>query len=539
MSSKLNSAIATRPRQVAAYPYPLYPPPPDFYLPQRVPSIWLWSGWQDMGLMAGGWIVGMSVALVVLGGMVMGMYYRSQVILPGVQAWGIELGGYTTTEATTLLQQRWQRLPIVLDTGQITITVAPESLGITLDTSVTAQEAYRQSRKLSTWQTFLLTGKSVDIPLDWGINVDMAKNTLQVLVPQLTISPHNAALRVVNGRAEAIPAILGRTLDLTTTLNWLIQNEDSVAVQNRLPLIMMPVQPKISDVKVAVAQANRLLSRVAVVDGYDPLTNEKLTWQITPAMWAAWLSIEMDPRDVTKVTWRLHGEQVKAMMSQQIAISSPLRYVDGEALVKVVIDIISETTTLEELRVYHRDQLYIVEDNETFSTIARKYGIPYPWIEQANPNIDLLSIGQIITIPSRDPLLPLPVVKNKRIIVSMTEQKMRVYENGELKWDWVASTGIDSSPTAPGLFQIQSHQENAYADNWDLWMPYFMGIYRPVPTADFMNGIHGFPSRNSWQILWEKNLGQRITYGCILISTDNARALYEWAEDGVVVEIQP
>ena len=102
-----------------------------------------------------------------------------------------------------------------------------------------------------------------------------------------------------------------------------------------------------------------------------------------------------------------------------------------------------------------------------------------------------------------------------------------------------ASTGIADSPTSPGVFQVQTHEENAYAGNWDLWMPSFMGIYRPVPTSEFMNGFHGFPTRGGSQLLWTGNLGQSVTYGCILISSDNAQALYNWAEEGVVVEIQP
>lgn len=85
---------------------------------------------------------------------------------------------------------------------------------------------------------------------------------------------------------------------------------------------------------------------------------------------------------------------------------------------------------------------------------------------------------------------------------------------------------------------MRSHDLRAYAANWDLWMPYFMGIYQPVPGNDFMNGFHGFPSRGGSQILWTKNLGAPITYGCILVSTDNAIALYKWAEEGVVVEIR-
>jgi lipoprotein-anchoring transpeptidase ErfK/SrfK len=166
-------------------------------------------------------------------------------------------------------------------------------------------------------------------------------------------------------------------------------------------------------------------------------------------------------------------------------------------------------------------------------------GLPYPWIQQANPGVTELSIGQNITIPSPDDLLPFPVVPHKRIIVSISQQTTQVFENGELKWEWLTSTGIAASPTAPGIFQVQTHVDNAYAANWNLWMPNFMGIYRPVPTSDFMNGFHGFPTRDGSNLLWTNNLGGPVTYGCILLSNENAQALYNWAEEGVVVEIRP
>jgi len=77
-----------------------------------------------------------------------------------------------------------------------------------------------------------------------------------------------------------------------------------------------------------------------------------------------------------------------------------------------------------------------------------------------------------------------PIAENKRILVSISQQKMWAYENGGGQVEWLVSTGIASSPTLPGVFQIQSHEPNAYAANWNLGMPYFMGIYRPVPTID-------------------------------------------------------
>ena len=88
------------------------------------------------------------------------------------------------------------------------------------------------------------------------------------------------------------------------------------------------------------------------------------------------------------------------------------------------------------------------------------------------------------------------------------------------------------------MFQVQTHVPNAYASNWNLWMPHFVGIYRPLPGSDFMNGFHGFPTRDGSALLWTGDLGHPVTYGCLLISTENAIALYDWAEAGVVVEIR-
>ncbi|MDX1688207.1 MAG: L,D-transpeptidase family protein, partial [Candidatus Promineifilaceae bacterium] len=177
---------------------------------------------------------------------------------------------------------------------------------------------------------------------------------------------------------------------------------------------------------------------------------------------------------------------------------------------------------------------------DTLSSLAVEYGIPYPWIQEANPGVgDNLRPGQTITIPSPDVLLPLPIVENKRVVISLSQQRMWAFENDQLLWEWPVSTGIDSSPTAPGVFQVQSHEPNAYASIWDLWMPHFIGIYRPAPGNDFMNGFHGFPTRNGSNLLWTNSLGRPVTYGCILVSNENVRLLYDWADEGVVVEVRP
>jgi lipoprotein-anchoring transpeptidase ErfK/SrfK len=159
-------------------------------------------------------------------------------------------------------------------------------------------------------------------------------------------------------------------------------------------------------------------------------------------------------------------------------------------------------------------------------------------IVNANPGInpDSLIAGQVIEIPSRDDLLPYPVVPDKRIVISISEQRLWAYGKGELLSKHVISTGIDRSPTQPGVFQVQTHEENAYASVWDLHMPHFLGIYEAWPG--FMNGIHGLPTLSGGRRLWGNVLGRPASYGCIIMQLDAAEWLYHWAEDGVIVEIR-
>src|SRR5262249_19832875 len=143
---------------------------------------------------------------------------------------------------------------------------------------------------------------------------------------------------------------------------------------------------------------------------------------------------------------------------------------------------------------------------------------------------------QTLNIPSKDVLLPLPVVPGKRLKLSISEQRLYGYENKQQVFEYVISTGIDRSPTQPGVFQVQSHDPNAYASLWDLYMPDFLGIYESWPG--FMNGFHGLPLLHGGVRLWGDILGKPASFGCIILSLDDAHTLYQWAPDGVVVEIK-
>ena len=503
-------------------------------------------------------------------------FYGGDRIMPGVHVWGINLGGQTTAQATEILVQEWGKRRLILQDSEQKWSLPLEKLGILFDAEATVRSAHAELRQegdpdqprqvvrqliasvasgypslqqaIRTYDPTLSTPKRVEVPPVWGFDEVPASETLRSLANQIEVLPQDAAVKVVDGRVEGTPSSTGRALDISEALARVEGLAEDVARSPaaqgdtepveivRLPVV--PLEPTVKDVSGVVEEASRLLSNSIAVALYDPVTDERTSWTLTPEMTSKWLSFDILANDPSKVQMSVDDARVAETLGEQEAALGGGRYLDRQLAVPALLEAFMSSKPDVHQRLYHYAKTHTVTSGETLSSIGFDYGIPYPWILAANPGMaEKVAAGQQITIPSQDNLLPLPVAENKRIKVSLSQQRMQAFENGVLKWDWPASTGMKSSPTNPGVFQIQTHDPNAYAASWDLWMPQFMGIYRPVPGVDFMNGFHGFPSRDQRQILWTKNLGSPITYGCIMVSTDNAKLLYDWADEGVVVEI--
>ena len=123
----------------------------------------------------------------------------------------------------------------------------------------------------------------------------------------------------------------------------------------------------------------------------------------------------------------------------------------------------------------------------------------------------------------------------KRIEVDVSEQRLTAWDGNTLVYNFVASTGKSGTPTRYGRFSIISKLPEAYGSAWDIWMPHWMGIYWAGGSE---NGIHGLPILSSGQTLWSGYLGQRVSYGCVVLDTWAAKQLYDWAGIGTEVIIR-
>jgi lipoprotein-anchoring transpeptidase ErfK/SrfK len=182
---------------------------------------------------------------------------------------------------------------------------------------------------------------------------------------------------------------------------------------------------------------------------------------------------------------------------------------------------------------------HVVQRGETLSSIALRYGVTASSLAQANRlhNPNLVYVGQRLSVPSNgSPTAPTnPALStNKLIEVDLSDQRMTVWEDGQVKWHWVVSTGESGRPTIPGRFGVISKIPYAYSGYYDLHYPWWMGIYW---AGNLENGIHALPILPSGQTLWAGLLGRRVSYGCIILDTANARTLYDWASIGTPVTI--
>ena len=180
---------------------------------------------------------------------------------------------------------------------------------------------------------------------------------------------------------------------------------------------------------------------------------------------------------------------------------------------------------------------YIVRAADTLSQLALRFSTTAFALAQSNGIADVSSIrvGQVLRVP-RVASGPSPVPGGKkRIIIELSEQHLYAFEGDSMAYSFVCSSGRAPYYTRTGEFQVQSKIPNAYGSTWGIWMPHWLGIYWAGGTE---NGIHALPIMENGQTLWSGYLGIPISYGCIVLGTDEATQLYDWAEIGIPISIR-
>jgi lipoprotein-anchoring transpeptidase ErfK/SrfK len=465
-------------------------------------------------------------------------------IYPNVHVLGENLGGLTSDEAAERLERVFashEYGDLILSDGDRTWRVPWSEAGMQLDVDATAQQAFAAGRAegfrtlLSMW-----LGEHRDISPVFTIDAGATRRTLEQMADQMREPPTDAGLRLEGDQVETTPSRQGRELDVDATVEKIVNTVTHLGPDYPFAPTYRAIPPRIADVGASRALAEEMLTREVRVTAHGEHEGETFTWNWTLGqdVVARWLRVEKT-EDNPGFSIQVDQEAVQATVADFAMEPEADDWgFPTDQVTEDVLDTFQAGGGEVTVELTPPPRVYLVQPGDRLTIIAARFGMPPGLIAEANPGIDLnqLHVGQELTIPPQDVLTPYDPVPGKKIVISIPEQRLRVYENDELLYDWPCSTGLKDSPTYTGEFQVLSKEEMAYASQWDLQMPHFVGVYRA--GGNTYNGIHALPILSNGQRLWAGHLGSPASYGCIILGIEEAETLFNWAELGVPVVIE-
>lgn len=463
-----------------------------------------------------------------------------QLNLPNTFIFDQHVGFISRGAAAVLVDEVWnqnrQIQLIAADDPEIQYQLSPLELGLWVDPQATASAAYRVGRSVDPFRdlTAAVRGQSQIIMPVLIFDENRARQTLESIGDDLFIPPEDATLAFQDGTWVALPGKKGRTLDIDASIDDLVENAFPILLAESAALSFRSVSPDITDLSPLIDQIEALVGEEYQLTAYDPITDEHFMWSVPLEQKASWVKISLEN---DQLHLSINPDDVDDLLNDWAGDLGGGRSFESSLNRTAIIESWQNSETPVVI-LNHDSFNYQVSRGESLWSISLKLGMPMWYILDANPELTVnnLTAGMNLTIPSKNILLPLPVVPNKRIVIDLSEQRMTVFEDSQIRNTHIISTGVADSPTMAGIFQVQTHEINAYAANWDLYMPHFLGIYEAWPG--FMNGIHGLPLLSNGNRLWASNLGSPASYGCIILDLPAAEDLYYWADPGVVVEIR-
>jgi hypothetical protein len=154
-------------------------------------------------------------------------------------------------------------------------------------------------------------------------------------------------------------------------------------------------------------------------------------------------------------------------------------------------------------------------------------------VSVAAGNVDGDSKNEIVTAPMKK------VVQGrmdlyKYIEVDLSEQKLRAYRNGVLEREFLVSTGVPKYATPTGHTKVyQKLPVHDYTWSYGPNHPDNYDIKNVVNNLRFGDHVY------LHYAYWHNNFGHVMSHGCVNINLENSAWLYNWANVGDDVIVQP
>ncbi len=113
---------------------------------------------------------------------------------------------------------------------------------------------------------------------------------------------------------------------------------------------------------------------------------------------------------------------------------------------------------------------------------------------------------------------------NKWIEVDLSKQRLYARENGEIVYSMPVSTGLPWMPTVTGDFKLWAKVRSQRMSGGSVEN----GTYYNLPNVPFVQFFHGGYSLHG--TYWHNDFGKPRSHGCVNLSIEDAKKLYEWTD---------
>ena len=124
---------------------------------------------------------------------------------------------------------------------------------------------------------------------------------------------------------------------------------------------------------------------------------------------------------------------------------------------------------------------------------------------------------------------------NERIVVDLDTQTLKAYENSKVVFALDCVTGDKNHQTEPGTFHVFRKDRNHVSHTYNVPMHYAM-FFRHDGKA--LHPYHGLVPLAMVRALKETVTDYLGSHGCVRLTENDARELFDWTPVGTVVTVQ-
>lgn len=416
-------------------------------------------------------------------------------IAPGTSVGGVSVGFLTPGAATDALQQRLAETTVVLagEGGDAELTGA--ELGATIDATALADGAFAERPGWNVTQWF-----GEPLPAVVELDAIAATDVLRAAAPDLYTDPVNATVAYDATTATYIttPSVEGTGIDVGAVQDAL--QSAFLAGETRVELGTVPTAIDAATPTTVAETAATNLN--AMLDTAGFYVGEERTVGVSRDVLAAWLTVEPTADGTFDIS-------ADSALIQQVVDTLPGTINRAAVNNTVITDTAGKVLREESTGVVGRE----VGDT---SQIASDYAA------------QLATGNSAFSLPVTEVAFTTTNLA-RNVVVDLSEQRVYLYENGNVVDSYLASSGKGGSPTFTGSFRV-----NWKTPKQDLGCfegaPY---CTKDVPYLAYFNGdqaLHG--------AYWHNNFGNVMSHGCVNLPVSTAKFVYDFVAVGTEVRVQ-